>query len=94
MRAGSPSCSRRWLPHHTEYVLRGVQRDSDEAKGVSGGLEFAAMIEIAESVGMKDTLVTIAEQCADLMEKTVAQVPEWRKLPRHRAEGWDKLKHP
>ena len=55
-------------------MLRGVQRDSEEAKGVSGGLEFAAMIEIAESVGMRDTLGTIAEQCADLMGQTVAEI--------------------
>jgi len=86
--------NRRWLPHHTEDVLRVVQRDSEEAKRVSGGLEFAAMIGIAESAGMRDTLVTIAEQCADLMEQTFAQVPEWRKLLRQPAEGWNKLKHP
>lgn len=86
--------NRRWLPYHTTDVLRVVQRDSEEAKRVSGGLEFDAMIEIAESAGMRDTLVTIAEQCADLMEQTIAQVPEWRKLPRQRAEGWGKLKRP
>lgn len=84
--------NRRWLPQHTADVLRVVQRDSEEAKRISGGLEFAAMIEIAESAGMRDTLVTIAEQCADLMEQTVAQVPEWRDLPRQPAEGWDKLR--
>ena len=50
------------------------------------------MIEIAESAGMRNTLVTIAEQCADLMEQTFVQVPEWRKLPRQPAEGWNKLK--
>ena len=51
-----------------------MQRDSEEAKGVSGGLEFAAMIEIAESVGMRDTLGSIAEQCADLMGQNVAEI--------------------
>ncbi len=85
--------NRRWLPQHTEDVLRVVERDSEEAERISGGLEFAAMIEIAESAGMRNTLVTIAEQCADLMEQTIAQVPEWRKLPRQPAEGWNKLKH-
>ncbi|MBB5033973.1 hypothetical protein [Prosthecobacter vanneervenii] len=84
--------NRRWLPHHTEDVLRVVQRDSEEAKRVSGGLEFEAMNEMAESAGMRNTLVIIAEQCADLMEHTIAQVPEWRDLPRQPAQGWDKLK--
>ncbi|WP_395740428.1 hypothetical protein [Prosthecobacter sp.] len=86
--------NRRWLPHHTEDVLRVVARNSEEAKRVSGGLEFDAMIDMAESAGMRDTLVTIAEQCADLMEQTIAQVPQWRDLPRQPANGWNKLKHP
>ena len=71
-----------------------IVQDQFTFHAIGGELEFAAMIEIAQSAGMRDTLVTIAEQCADLMEQTVAQVPEWRKLPRQRAEGWDKLKHP
>lgn len=86
--------NRRWLPHHTEDVLRVSQRDSEEAKRVSGGLDYEVMIKMAESAGMRDTLVTIAEQCADLMEHTIAQVPEWRDLPRQPAGGWNKLKRP
>ncbi len=86
--------NRRWLPHHTEDVLRVVQRNSEESKRVSGGLEFEAMNEMAESAGMRDTLVTIAEQCADLMEHTIAQVPEWQKLPRQHAGDWNKLRRP
>ncbi|MDI1313438.1 hypothetical protein [Prosthecobacter sp.] len=85
--------NRRWLPHHTEDVLRDVQRDSEEAKRVSGGLEHAQMIQMAEAAGMRDTLVTIAEQCADLMEQTIALVPEWRDLPPQPKKGWNQLKH-
>ncbi len=85
--------NRRWLPHHTEDVLRVVQRDSEEAKRVSGGLEYDQMIQMAEAAGMRDTLVTIAEQCADLMEQTIARVPEWRNLPPQPKSEWNKLKH-
>ena len=89
--------NRRWLPHHTEDVLRVVTltdgKASDEAKRVSGGLEHETMLQMAEAAGMRQTLVTIAEQCADLMEHTIAQVPEWRDLPRLPQAEWNKLKH-
>jgi hypothetical protein len=84
--------NRRWLPRHTEDVLRVVQRDSEEAKRVSGGLEHEKMIQIAESAGMRRTLVTIAEECADLIEQVVMQVPEWRKQKRMPDGEWDDLK--
>ena len=84
--------NRRWLPHHTEDVLRVAQRDSEEAKRVSGGLEHERMIQMAEASGMRQTLVTIAEQCADLIERVVMQVPEWRDLKRTPDGEWDELK--
>jgi hypothetical protein len=69
-----------------------TQRDSEEAKRVSGGLEHDKMIQIAEAAGMRRTLVTIAEQCADLIEQVVMQVPEWRGLPRKPSNEWSELK--
>lgn len=88
--------NRRWLPHHTEDVLRVVQltdgKASDEARRVSGGLEQDTMLQMAEAAGMRDTLVTIAEQCADLMEQTIPLVPEWRDVPPQPKGGWDRLK--
>jgi hypothetical protein len=84
--------NRRWLPRHTEDVLRVVQRDSEEAKRVSGGLEHEKMIQIAEAAGMRQTLVTIAEKCTDLIEQVVMQVPEWRGLKRKPDDEWDALK--
>ena len=65
---------------------------SEEAKRVSGGLEHAKMLEMAESAGMRRTLVTIAEQCADLIEQVVMQVPEWRRLKRQPTDEWSALK--
>ncbi len=84
--------NRRWMPRHTEDVLRVAQRDSEEAKRVSGGLEHAKMLEIAEAAGMRRTLITIAEQCADLIEQVVMQVPEWRAQPRKPVDDWSRLK--
>ena len=84
--------NRRWLPRYTEDVLRVAQRDSEEAKRVSSGLDHAKMIQIAEAAGMRRTLVTIAEQCADLIEQVVMQVPEWRGLKRAPDDEWDALK--
>jgi hypothetical protein len=84
--------NRRWLPRYTEDVLRVAQRDSEEAKRVSSGLDHAKMIQIAEAAGMRRTLVTIAEQCADLIEQVVMQVPEWRGLRRKPDDEWDALK--
>jgi hypothetical protein len=88
--------NRRWLPHHTEDVLRVVTltdgKASDEAKRVSGGLEHETMLQMAEAAGMRQTLVTIAEQCADLMEQTIAQVPEWREVKLTPNREWDALK--
>jgi hypothetical protein len=88
--------NRRWLSRHTQDVLRVVTltdgKASEEAKRVSGGLEHEKMLEIAESAGMRRTLVTIAEQCADLIEQVVMQVPEWRGLPRKPLNEWSELK--
>lgn len=88
--------NRRWLPHHTEDVLRVVQltddKASEEANRVSGGLEHEKMLAMAEAAGMRRTLVTIAEQCADLIEQVVTQVPEWREQPRKPTHEWIRLK--
>ena len=84
--------NRRWLPHHTEDVLRVVKRDSEEARRISGGLDHSQMIEIAEAAGMRETLVTIAEQCADLIAPVVNLVPDCREMPRPPAVPWNKLK--
>lgn len=88
--------NRRWLSRHTQDVLRVVTltdgQASEEAKRVNGGLEHEKMLEIAESAGMRRTLVTIAEQCADLIEQVVMQVPEWRGLPRKPLNEWSELK--
>ena len=47
---------------------------------------------MAEAAGMRQTLVFIAEQCADLIEQTISQVPEWSELPQEPEVAWDKLK--
>lgn len=88
--------NRRWLPHHTQDVLRVVTltdgQASDEAKRVSGGIEHEKMLEIAEAAGMRSTLITIAEQCADLIERVVMQVPEWRDVKRTPDGEWEAMK--
>jgi len=88
--------NRRWLPRHTQDVLRVVAlkdgKASEEATRISGGLEHEKMLEIAESAGMRQTLVTIAEQCADLIEQVVRQVPEWREVKRTTDGEWNALK--
>lgn len=88
--------NRRWLPHHTEDVLRVVAltdgKASEESGRMSGGLEHSKMLEIAEAAGMRRTLVTIAEQCADLIEQVVMQVPEWRDKKRNPDDDWNQLK--
>lgn len=84
--------NRRWLPDHTQDVLRVAQRDSEEAKRVSGGLGHEKMIQMAEAAGMRSTLVTIAEQCAELIEQVVMQAPEWREVKRTPDDEWDAMK--
>ena len=88
--------NRRWLPHHTEDVLRVVKltegKASDEARQASGGLEQDQMLAMAEAAGMRQTLVTIAGQCADLIEQIVEQIPEWSSLPREPDDEWKMLK--
>lgn len=88
--------NRRWLSRHTQDVLRVVTltdgQASEEAKRVSGGLEHEKMLEMAEAAGMRRTLVSIAEQCADLLEQVVMLVPEWRGLPRKPSNDWNELK--
>lgn len=88
--------NRRWLAHHMHDVLHVVtltdDKASEEARRVSGGLAHEKMLEIAEAAGMRQTLVTIADQCADLIEQVVMQVPEWRGLKRTPDGEWDTLK--
>lgn len=88
--------NRRWLPRHTQDVLHVVSltdgKAGEEAKRVSGGLEHEKMLEIAEAAGMRRTLVTIAELCADLIEQVAARVPEWRGLERKPDDDWTRLK--
>jgi len=87
--------NRRWLPHHTQDVLRVVKltdgKASDEARHASGDLDHDQMLAIAEAAGMRQTLVTIAGQCADLIEQIVEQIPEWSPLPRAPDDEWKTL---
>ena len=73
--------NRRWLPHHTADVLRAIARDSDEARRISGGLEYKDMMQMAETAGMRQTLDLIARETVDLIEQSLKQVPGWRDLP-------------
>lgn len=88
--------NRRYLPHHAADVLRLVAlRDgeaSEAARRASGGLGHEQMLAMAEAAGMRRTLATIADQCADLIEQITAQVPEWSKLPRTPDDEWATLK--
>lgn len=88
--------NRRWLPHHTEDVLKVVTltngKASDLALRANGGIEHEKMIEMAEAAGMRRTLATIAEQSADLIEQIVTQVPEWAAAPRRPDHDWQTLK--
>lgn len=88
--------NRRWLPHHTADVLNVVTltggKASDIALRGSGGIEHENMLEMAEAAGMRSTLVTIAEQCADLIGQIVAQIPQWADAPRQPDEEWLALK--
>ncbi|MBP6785164.1 MAG: hypothetical protein KA152_15315 [Verrucomicrobiales bacterium] len=73
--------NRRWLPYHIADVLRAIPRDSEKARRISGGLEYEAMMKMAESAGMRQTLDIIANESVDLIEQTMKQVPAWRDLP-------------
>jgi len=88
--------NRRWLPHHTEDVLKVVTltdgKASDLALRANGGIEHEKMIEMAEAAGMRRTLATIAAQSADLIEQIVAQVPEWAAAPRRPDHDWQTLR--
>lgn len=87
--------NRRWLVHHSRDVLEVVSlkdgRVSDAAGSASGGLDHETMLRMAEAAGMRRTLVTIADQAVDLMERVVAQVPAWKALPRVPAQPWSRL---
>ena len=87
--------NRRWLPHHMGDVLQGVKLVDGEASEIarrdSGGLDQATMLRLAEEAGMRNTLVTIADQCADLMERVIALVPEWKAQPRLPQVKWSRL---
>lgn len=87
--------NRRWLVHHTRDVLEVVRlkegRVSEAAQSASGGLDHETMLEMAESAGMRRTLVTIADQAVDLMERVIAQVPAWKGLPRETGKKWGRL---
>ncbi len=83
------------MPHHKEDVLQVVKLTGGEASEIarrdSGGLDHATMLRLAEEAGMRNTLVTIADQCADLMERVIALVPEWKTLPRLPQVKWNRL---
>ncbi len=87
--------NRRWLVHHTQDVLGVVAlkegRVSEIAQSASGGLDHETMIEMAESAGMRRTLITIADQAVDLMERVISLVPEWRSLPKVQVKRWNRL---
>lgn len=87
--------NRRWLVNHSRDVLEVVSlkegRVSEVAQSASGGLDHETMLEMAESAGMRRTLVTIADQAVDLIERVIAQVPDWRSLPRVRVKRWNRL---
>lgn len=87
--------NRRWLPHHTKDVLKVVKitdgKASDDAVRVSGGLQHEKMLEIAEAAGMRSTLMTIADECTALFERVTDLVPEWKALPKGKAQPWSRL---
>jgi hypothetical protein len=66
-------------------------RVSEVAQSASGGLDHETMIEMAESAGMRRTLVTIADQTVGLMERVISLVPEWRLLPKVQVKRWNRL---
>ena len=44
-----------------------------------------------EAAGMRSTLMTIAYECAALFERVIDLVPEWKALPKGKAEPWSRL---
>lgn len=88
--------NRRWLAQHMHDVLDVVQttggRASEIALRASGGLDHDAMLSLAEAAGMRATLMFIADQCADLIERVSTLVPEWNSLPPEPRKPWNRLK--
>ena len=88
--------NRRWLPHHTQDVLKVVQltdgKASADAVRISGGLQHQQMLDIAEAADMRGTLMTIADECAALFERVIDLVPAWKALPKVKAEPWNRLR--
>lgn len=71
--------NRRWLPHHADDVLRSVRSDDEASRRIVDGLGHEEMLALAESAGMRRTLDVITTEAVDLVDRTLAQVPDWQK---------------
>jgi hypothetical protein len=87
--------NRRWLPRHTQDVLKVVHltdgKASADAVRISGGLQHEEMLAMAEAASMRGTLLTIADECAALFERVIHLVPAWKALPKVKPEPWHRL---
>lgn len=81
--------NRRYLRSYSEFVVDELQLHktptgwecSDSLREATGGLSYAAMLELAQTANFRRALWQIAESAVDLMEAVLERSPRLRSLP-------------
>lgn len=66
------------MPCAGENRQLSVRPDDEASRRIVDGLGHEEMLALAESAGMRRTLDVITTEAVDLVERTLAQVPDWQ----------------